>query len=282
MKASSKSRRLASIATGFALAATGLLATAPAAHATTDLGSVAIVEGQGVGDLVTVGQSRSQLISTLDSLGANNGNCTYDDTCVFRLSSDTSAIRVTFDNADEVAGITVTQGGIAPDKRWDTTRGVVDGMAPADVAALYPGAEVVVDNTGTHVVADEYGYTYNFRSSCYATSCTITTSHEIYAAGDQPSEEVTEGVFSGQFSVYNSSRKAATLQFKLTVTAPNGAVTNKSYSVRVSGRSTYTVDPATVLSTDGERGNYSYTAELIRGKRTVASNSGVVTLADAS
>lgn len=263
-------------AAALALAAVAGAAPAQAATSSTDL---VLVEGVGIGSAITLGQTRSSVISTLKTYGANNGNCDAGTDCTFRLSPDTAAVTVSFTTTNQVQRIHVVQGGVALDKRWQTSAGVVDGASPATVAALYPGSVINQDTLGQHVVTKS-GYTYNWRSTCYS-GCQITTSHDIYVANGATlpgTGEVTAPEFSGSIAVYNTLRKSTTLTLKLTITDPSGRVSAVTQSVYAAGRSTLVLDPNDLLSTAGPLGTYSYKAVLRSGTKTVGSATGSIVL----
>lgn len=262
------------LALAAATALTGALA-APAEAAELP-GDLQIVEGHGVGDVIGLGQSRASVIETLDALGANNGNCDYADSCSFRLSGDTAAVTAHFTSGDQVELITVVQGGVALDKRWETTAGVVDGMSATEVAALYPSSTLTTDNDGSHVVVAESGYTYHWSGGCYATGCSFRSWHEIYVpAGEELPDGSGLGLtggyvgttpeFQGTIIVFNDARKGSDVTLRLTVTDPEGNASTYTDSVYAPANNYVRLDPADYLSTDGPLGLYHYTAELLSG-----------------
>lgn len=232
------------VASAALIATMGAVAAVPATAATQPLPEgLEIIEGHGIGDLIGLGQSRESVIETLNALGANNGNCNTADTCSFRLSGDTASITLGFTSGDQVDYITVVQGGIALDKRWETTAGVVDGTNATDVAALYPSSTLTQDNDGWHVIVDDQGDTYNWGGGCYGTSCTFRTSHNLYVpAGQQlpdgsglgltyDGSDATTPELRGMFVVFNEDRKSGAATLEITVTDPDGKVSTYTRSV---------------------------------------------------
>jgi len=175
-----------------------------------DYSSLEIIEGQGVGDVVTLGMTRAEII-----LVADNGNCDTADSCSFRLSPDTAALTVSFDASDRVDYITINQGGIFEEYRWSTTAGATDYMSPEEVAALYPGSVIESGYPWDYVNAQDYGYTYGNSITCSYVGCTESSIHYVYWATEPVAQE---------FSLeLEASYDAGTLSLDFTIGTPASA-----------------------------------------------------------
>lgn len=235
----------------------------------TNLANVQIIEGVGVGDIVTLGMTRDQIKRI-----ATNGNCDTANECSFKLSNDTAAITVTFDSSNKVNTIEVNQIAVFPDKRWSTTRGAVDGMRPEQVAALYPGSTTTSQYPYTYVRAESFGYQYTYFQSCSNIGCGPRAVHLIFNSNDQPTVE-EQRAFTGYVVVKNNSRKTVTANVDLKITAPDGSITTKSFVKTISKRGSITYNPGDFVSIDGPLGRYNYTVKLVNNRgKTVSQNSG--------
>jgi hypothetical protein len=225
-----------------------------------ELMDLQIIEGQGLGDVVTLGMSREDISNITTGI-----DCFSSNECSFRLSAETGPITVHFNN-DTVDFIRIGQFGVFPEYLWSTTAGATSLMTPTEVAELYDPSEIVnYDYVYTDVVAKEYGYTYFSYVRYGDGGSQRVVTHEIYARGGRP--ETFIQVFQGIILVQNPKPKTTVFDVKLSVTQPDGEVVQvPEFSVSIPGRSSTNLFPSNYLSSDGPLGTYTYTATLLSQK----------------
>lgn len=233
-----------------------------------NLADLQIIEGQGVGDLVTLGMSRSAAMNV-----AANGNCDSAASCAFRLSPETAAITVYFGAGDRVDFITVNQNGLSPENKWSTTAGAIDGMSLSEVAALYADAEIA----GGQVRSEAAGYAFSFSQTCSYFGCSSTYIHSIFEATTEPT--TGEAGFEGQIVLENPSTKTKTYSVELEIVSPDGELSTTDLSATIPGNGSISCYPGDFVSADGELGDYEYTATLVdRRGRVKGSSYGTFSL----
>ncbi|RIJ48389.1 hypothetical protein D1614_11745 [Maribellus luteus] len=231
-----------------------------ASFSSAELMDLQIIEGQGLGDVVTLGMSRediSQITTGID--------CFSSKECSFRLSAETGPITVHFNN-DTVDFIRIGQFGVFPEYLWSTTAGATSLMSPTEVAELYDPSEIVhYDYVYTDVVAKEYGYTYFSYLRYGDGGSQRVVTHEIYARGGRP--ETFIQVFQGIILVQNPKPKSTIYNVNLSITQPDGQVVEvPEFSVSIPGGSSTMLFPNNYLPLDGPLGTYTYTATLLSQK----------------
>ncbi|MBD0831892.1 hypothetical protein [Aestuariibaculum sediminum] len=225
---------------------------------TSSINQIEIVEGVGIGDIITLGMSRNEVSSVVE-----NGNCDSGDQCTFRLTPETAMITVTFNANNVVSGIEINQSGVAADNQWQTAQGVSDGMAPEDVANLYSGAEISTQYPYTYVNVKNLGYTYIYSQTCTYAGCNTLVSHYIYNS-DSTSQD--NRVVVGEIVISNSSRKTVNYTAEIEINKPDGSVAGVNMSITIPGRSSITINPISVVDINGPLGTYNYKVDLLDKK----------------
>ena len=154
----------------------GLAATAQAQS--TPIEQWKIIEGKGLTDkYVYIGMSREEA-----NTRTTNGDCSGKvSQCSFRGQDnpDAPVINLLFNKKNKVTDINFYQG--AP-IAWPTKAGVIDGMTPEQVQALYPGSVIQQTDPFTRVVvAARQGYRYSFNYMCNSDDqCNISTYQSVF------------------------------------------------------------------------------------------------------
>ncbi|MBD0823317.1 hypothetical protein [Aestuariibaculum marinum] len=227
-----------------------------------NLNTIEIIENQGVGNIITLGMSRNDIHT---ALGGNI--CGTASECSFRLTPETGVITVTFNSDDLVTNIDINQNNILDENKWSTTSGATDNMTPNEVAALYPGSVIKSEYPYTYVLASKDGYTLEYYESCTYAGCTTSITHHIYSAGNTNTGD--NRIILGDIVVENPSKKTASYTVNIDITNPDNQTTSNAFPLTISGRSSYTIDPATLVDIDGTLGTYTYVAKLLNNKGRV-------------
>ncbi|GAA4297391.1 hypothetical protein [Aestuariibaculum suncheonense] len=220
-----------------------------------------IIEGVGLGDVITLGMSREEIIAI-----ATGVDCASDNQCSFRLSPETGTITVHFAN-DVVDLIEIGQFGVFPEYLWETSKGVTSQTLPSEVAEIYEGSEIETYTTHTNIIALDYGYTFASYLRYGDGSSQRVVTHQVYAVGGRP--EVTYRNFQGFIEIINTKRKSTQYDVQITITTPDPgkeAVEVFLPSVDVPGQSSIKLDPESYLPLDGSLGTYYYTVDLLIAK----------------
>lgn len=232
-------------------------------RSSTNVEDLQIIEGVGLGDVVTLGMTRDQIRQLAPGAGCESGS-----ECTFKLSPETGAIKVHFTN-NKVDAIDLFQYGIFPDYLWSTTKGVTSLTPPDEVAATYENSVVEKYSVYTNIIAASYGYTFASYQTFGDIGSNRVVRHLIYSpdGGGQIPETVRS--FMGQIVLKNTRRKRKTYQVNLTITAPDGQVTQvPTFSRTIGGNGSVRINPENYLSTDGPLGTYSYSADLLINRKS--------------
>ncbi|MDZ7812908.1 MAG: hypothetical protein U5L74_07260 [Ideonella sp.] len=162
-----------------ALIGMGLIAIAGLSQAqSTPIEQWQIIEGKGLtDDYVFIGMTRK-----LANTRTANGNCKGKVTeCTFRAQDNPIGPSITlhFSPKNRVTRFDIVQrNGIA----WQTTAGVIEGMTPEQVQALYPGSTIQQTGQTTQVVmARNQGYSYSYEKVCNSDDfCDVNIFHSIF------------------------------------------------------------------------------------------------------